>query len=134
MRRSCTRKGLVFLYGLRKYQHADIAVYNDSRTWVVCADQVRDSEPIRQRAGPDEPQIGDVGFVSQEDGAFCRLFNAWMPRDHPWNAGIVPDNFIPINLNEDHVRHIERNLQKGAYLYASHTDRRMDAQGGLCVT
>jgi hypothetical protein len=95
---------------------------------------VCNSEPTRQRAGPDEPQIGDVGFVSQDDGAFCRLFNARMPQDHPWNAGIIPDNFLPIDLNEDYVRDAEKSLTKGAYLYASNVDKRMDAQAELLVT
>jgi hypothetical protein len=124
---------LVFLYGSRKYQHSSITAYSGPRVWTFRADLICDSEPIRQRARPYEPQIGDIGFISQDDGAFYRLFNARMPRDHPWNAGRVPDKFIPITLDDDHMGEVAEILKSGAYLYASHTDKRLDAQSELCV-
>ncbi|KAJ3556400.1 hypothetical protein NM688_g2048 [Phlebia brevispora] len=39
----------------------------------------------------EEVQLGDVGLMF--DGAFCRLFNATVPADHPWNWRGVPEEF-----------------------------------------
>lgn len=41
--------------------------------------------------------IGDVGYID-EDGAFHRLFNVTVDRDHPVNSGGVPKNFEPLQF------------------------------------
>ena len=45
-----------------------------------------------------EVRIGDVGHID-EDGAFHRLFNVTVDRDHPLNQGGVPDGFKPLRFN-----------------------------------
>jgi hypothetical protein len=113
-----------------------VVAYGGSHTQAVRADLVSDSEPISQRGRRGEPQIaqiGDVGFVSQDDGAFHRMFNARMPSDHLWNTGGVPENFEPIALDEDEIYDLPEFLRKGAYGYASHVDKRLEAQCEVCA-
>lgn len=46
--------------------------------------------------------IGDVGMITAQ-GGFDVLFNACHSATHPINQGSVPDNFIPLILDEKDV-------------------------------
>ncbi|PSR75640.1 hypothetical protein PHLCEN_2v8931 [Hermanssonia centrifuga] len=60
-----------------------------------------------------EIQIGDVGGVF--NSGFRRLFNVTLPENHPYNAGGVPENFVPLSLASlIHDRH-KHCLSPGAY-------------------
>ena len=74
------------------------------------------SEPVYQGdRGPGEVQIGDVGFVNQDDGAFYRLFHARHSDEHPWNQEGVPVNHEPILLDNGYIQHIRRNINCGPH-------------------
>lgn len=49
----------------------------------------------------DGLRIGDVGVIDLENGSFDVFFNICLPRDHPLHRATgVPDNFVPIELDE----------------------------------
>lgn len=49
----------------------------------------------------DGLRIGDVGVIDLENGCFDVFFNICLPRDHPLHRSTgVPDNFVPIKLDE----------------------------------
>lgn len=53
---------------------------------------------LRRRDGL---RIGDVGVIDLENGSFDVFFNICLPREHPLHRVTgVPDNFVPIELNE----------------------------------
>lgn len=53
---------------------------------------------LRRRDGL---RIGDVGVIDLENGSFDVFFNICLPRDHPLHRATgVPDNFVPIELDE----------------------------------
>ncbi|KAI9570849.1 hypothetical protein HD554DRAFT_2312658 [Boletus coccyginus] len=53
----------------------------------------------------DGLKIGDVGVVIPEDGCFDVLFNICLPQNHPFHeANGIPDNFMPIELSDTHIR------------------------------
>lgn len=56
---------------------------------------------------PDHVSIGDVGYL--HNGAFMRMFNAKLPRDHPSNNYIqLPDEYRPLQQNHfSNIRHTE---------------------------
>ncbi|EIN09929.1 hypothetical protein PUNSTDRAFT_133702 [Punctularia strigosozonata HHB-11173 SS5] len=88
-------------------------------------------ESVEQRAGPLQAQIGDVGFVSRDDGVFYRLFNACKTRDHPWNDDLAPQDFEPLVLDDRHVKTVENNLKAGAYVCTSNAERQDQAHAGI---
>ena len=50
-----------------------------------------------------EVHIGDVGYI--EEGQFHRLFNVAFGKEHPYNAGGVPEHFQPMDIPEGLFRH-----------------------------
>jgi hypothetical protein len=44
-------------------------------------------------------RVGDVGYVTEE-GAFETLFNVRAEANHPINQHGVPENFVPLRINE----------------------------------
>ena len=54
---------------------------------------------------PDHVSIGDVGYL--DNGAFIRIFNAKLPRDHPSNQFIeLPVEYKP--LKREHFNNVRR--------------------------
>jgi len=46
----------------------------------------------------DAVEVGDVGFI--RDGCFSRLFNVFLPGDHPSHQNFgVPESHQPLRLN-----------------------------------
>jgi hypothetical protein len=53
----------------------------------------------------DHVSIGDVGYL--DNGAFVRIFNVKLPRDHPSNKFIeIPEGYKP--LNPEHFDNVRR--------------------------
>ncbi|KAE9401060.1 hypothetical protein BT96DRAFT_992419 [Gymnopus androsaceus JB14] len=51
-------------------------------------------------------RIGDVGII-RPDGFFDYLFNICLPRDHPVNAGLVPEGFTPVEISQADVSEVD---------------------------
>ncbi|THH02772.1 hypothetical protein EW026_g167 [Hermanssonia centrifuga] len=58
-----------------------------------------------------EVEIGDVGFI--QDGAFFRLFNVTVAKNHPLNEHGVPDDFVKLELNSLLHNVIDHHLDEG---------------------
>ena len=68
----------------------------------------------------DPVDIGDVGFI--QDGRFCRLFNVYLPADHPSQTRGVPQGFE--RLAPGHKD--RQSLARGDYCSASVSDAGLD--------
>lgn len=58
----------------------------------------------------DRVRVGDVGFVRK--GHFLRMFNAFLPANHPTQVYGVPEGFAPLNTGSNTRM---RNLSSGDY-------------------
>jgi len=68
--------------------------------------------------------IGDVGVITQ-DGGFAFLFNICVPRDHPINPRILPEDFSPLQptLTDVDIAEFPR-FKSGSYLASTSVEKK----------
>jgi len=78
--------------------------------------------------------IGDVGFITP-DGGFSFLFNICVPRDHPINPPILPEDFRllqPTLTNVSDVVEFPR-FKSGSYLASTSIEKKETESNTKCV-